>query len=382
MGNQYAYSDNLLDAFPDLEGRLASGRVVPYQVELHPAPSGRELCWLKCSHCYMQGDIDDAERVSGERLVDVIDDLSKGSPRTGERPKQLVISGFRTDPLNSASFVKIFRAAKERGFATGLHTKGLVLGEEAIRALAEESIQGDYMTFSVDAGDNSTYASVHDANGQSRLYNHVVENVRKLVESVRKRHSPLRIQATYLLTEENCGASVESFVKTFLDMGMDSLRFSVPILPTMAHQSRDSDFPSISDQALSGFKERFKGLSRRFGERLVYLRFEKRTRRTLPCYSRWLYPTVGFDGNLYPCCLTASKEFSAVRIADLKKEDFWGAYYRALPLDFTAADCQCDRKSEEVNLVLRQRMMSGSRAASSRVCKMMTESNYSSESSL
>lgn len=349
MTKLYSYGEPILERFPDLKERIKLDRVIPHQVEIHPPPKGENLCWLRCKHCYTQTDIDERERISSNRLVEIIEEISKGSSRTTEKPEKLIISGFRTDPLNSSTIDAVLETSKKGGFVTGVHTKGLVLSDALIDALTDDGLEEDYISFSVDAGNSQTYNLVHGVkNPRAKLYERVRENVSRLTERIRSSGSNLKIRVTYLLTRENCDQQVLDFIKHFNDLGVHTIRFSAPILPTMGEQRRDDDFPKISIYDLRVFEERFYGLKTE-GDNLVYLKFEHNPHRVQPCWSRWLLPTIGYDGYLYPCCLVASKEFESLRIADLKEVGFWEGYYKRASLDFSVAKCQCDRATVEIH---------------------------------
>lgn len=352
MIDVYSYGKRILEKFPDLKERLRSGTIIPHQVEIHPPPKGKDLCWLRCKHCYTQTDLGQEQRISGDKLVEIIKEISDGSPKTAEKPEKIIFSGFRTDPLNSHTLVDIIRASKDGGFVIGIHTKGLVLNEEIIATLTERNQNGDYISFSIDAGDNQTYNSIHGVrNPQARLYDCVVENVGRLMKQVRKTASNLKVRTTYWLTNENFGDQVRYFVRTFSEIGVHTIRFSLPIFPTMGSQTRQSEFPQISEGDLKSFKKIFEELSRTYGQ-LLYFPYKENPERTLPCYCRWMLPTIGFDGYLYPCCVVASKEFETIRMGDLKKEGFWETYYRSVNLNHDAANCQCDNKEMEVNRMI------------------------------
>ena len=49
--------------------------------------------------------------------------------------------------------------------------------------------------------------------------------------------------------------------------------------------------------------------------------------QTLPCYARYIYPTVGFDGWLYNCSQSSAPNFRSTALGDLNKDDFWKLYY-------------------------------------------------------
>ena len=360
MANVYAYGENVRAKFIDLPERIEDKTLIPHQVEVHPPPRGKELCWLKCKHCYTHTVLDEQQRISGHRILELVEEISEGSPKTGERPEKLIFSGFRTDPLNSDVSGDVIEASKKSGFVTGVHTKGFRMSEDFIEKLTANSNRGDYISFSVDAGNNSTYNLVHGAkNSHAKLYDRVRENVKKLMDGIQSSNSELQVRVTYLLTEENCDQQVVDFIKHFREACVHTIRFSVPILPTMGSQERRSDFPKVSVYNLKLFEDRLAKMQEDNDDDLVYLKFDGNTHRVLPCWSRWLLPTIGYDGHLYPCCLVASKEFESLRIADLTKESFWDSYYRQVDLDHGGANCQCDRKAAEihktVNAVLQQK---------------------------
>lgn len=349
MTNVYSYGESVLSKFTNLTERVESDTLIPHQIEIHPPPKGKKLCWFGCKHCYTQTDIDESERILGSRLVEIIDEVSNGSPKTGEKPEKLIISGFRTDPLNSNTIFDVLEASKRGKFVTGIHTKGLKLTDELIEGLTRDNIEGDYISFSIDAGNNLTYNKVHGVNNhQAILYDQVRKNISRLMDKVRTSNSDLKVRLTYLLTNENCDEQVVDFIKHFSDLGVHTLRFSIPILPTMGNQERNNDFPKVSVHDLKVFEERFYNLKKEDTD-FVYLKFENNPHRVQPCWSRWLLPTIGYDGYLYPCCLVASKEFESLRIADVKKVGFWDAYYKKVDLDLGLANCQCDRKAAEIH---------------------------------
>ena len=49
--------------------------------------------------------------------------------------------------------------------------------------------------------------------------------------------------------------------------------------------------------------------------------------RTIPCYARYIFPTVGFDGWLYNCSQSSAPNFRSAALGDLTKKDFWDLYY-------------------------------------------------------
>ena len=82
--------------------------------------------------------------------------------------------------------------------------------------------------------------------------------------------------------------------------------------------------------------------------------------RTLPCYARYLFPTVGFDGWLYNCSQSSSPNFRSTALGNLNIDDFWKLFYNydSQNLDnfmsvcnkkIGNSGCRCDRKEHIVN---------------------------------
>jgi MoaA/NifB/PqqE/SkfB family radical SAM enzyme len=352
----YNYGDNLLKKFPDIKQRLAEGRMIPHEVEIHPPPIGEAPCWLRCKHCFTQTKFEQEEKIPKDRLIEIIHQIGEGSPKTGEKPEKIILVGFRTDPLNSLAIEGAVQAVKDKGMALGVATKGLRISNELANLLTKRNERGDYITFSIDAGNSATYNEVHGVgHSTARLYERVLANICRLVEYRSRHQSPLKIRATYLLTDDNANSQVLQFIEDFLSIGVDTVRFSVPIVPKMGSQDRETWHYPLSEERL---QEVEKLILPRVEEdkRVIYLDFEGNTEKVMPCYHRWIAPAVGYDGYLYPCCLVSSQEFDDLRIADLKETDFWDAYYSDIRLCFANVNCQCSRPSADMNLAVKRKM--------------------------
>ena len=82
--------------------------------------------------------------------------------------------------------------------------------------------------------------------------------------------------------------------------------------------------------------------------------------RTVPCFARFTYPTVGFDGWLYHCSQSSAPNFHGMALGDLTKRGFWdlfydydsenlGQYFTQCSKKMADAGCRCDRKEHVVN---------------------------------
>ena len=82
--------------------------------------------------------------------------------------------------------------------------------------------------------------------------------------------------------------------------------------------------------------------------------------RSLPCFARFIYPTIGYDGWLYHCSQSAGTNFHSTALGNLNESSFFELYYN---YDFSdekyyfnnlcnqldKSGCRCDRKEHTVN---------------------------------
>ena len=82
--------------------------------------------------------------------------------------------------------------------------------------------------------------------------------------------------------------------------------------------------------------------------------------RTVPCFARYIFPTVGFDGWLYNWSQSSAPNFRASALGDLTKSNFWDLYYNYEIENFNKyllscskkindSGCRCDRKEHVLN---------------------------------
>ena len=92
-------------------------------------------------------------------------------------------------------------------------------------------------------------------------------------------------------------------------------------------------------------------------------------RRSFPCFARFIYPTIGFDGFLANCSQSAAPHFRDMALGNLVTVDFWDAFYDYDTADLPGFlerqhqkmmrnDCRCDRKEHTVNRIFRRTLAS------------------------
>ena len=85
-----------------------------------------------------------------------------------------------------------------------------------------------------------------------------------------------------------------------------------------------------------------------------------RKARTTPCFARFIFPTVGFDGWLYNCSESSAPNFRSTALGDLRIRDFWDLFYNYDTTNLknylgkcnekiNKSGCRCDRKEHLSN---------------------------------
>ena len=88
-------------------------------------------------------------------------------------------------------------------------------------------------------------------------------------------------------------------------------------------------------------------------------------RRTLPCFARFIYPAISYDGYLSNCSQSGAAHFKSMALGNLQETDFWDAFYDYDADTFwrfldgqhqkmAANGCRCDRKEHTLNRVFSQ----------------------------
>lgn len=359
MTARYQYGANYLGDRTTLRQRIAEKTIAPHQVEWQPGPPGQEICWLDCPYCYGRTAAVVPDRLPLDRALDVLGDLARGPEGDRSRAvRKLVFAGYATDPLYSRDCTALVTAAVAYRMVVGFNTKLLHIPPKLL-AVLPLAVPTSWVTVSVDAGSDGLYNRVHAVqNANAFLYSRVLRNIADVAAT------GIEVSASYLMNEHN-GTPEE--VCRFLDdvqrAGVRVVRFSFAQMPRGGAPDR-SLIPSPNDTRR--FMEWLPKLAARWDTptcRTLVVDDQDlfRQERTLPCVARWVYPTVGYDGWLYPCSQTGAPTFREIALGNLATDNFWDLYYTyngsALALDLArahtrmaACDCRCDRKEHIVNL--------------------------------
>ena len=337
--------------------------IIPYQVEFQPPPkSTRKICWLECTYCYGASADDSAgDRMLRDIAIKTLNEISDGGV------KKVIFAGYATDPLNSPYLEDLLEIAIDRKMIFGFNTKALKVSPRLLELLARKDIQpNSYMSLSIDAGSNEIYNTFHGVRSNPKIYDKVLNNTQKIVEACSKSGSLFDISAAYLVNNQNWMASeVAKFIEDFNGAGCNLLRFTFP-QPPRETLLAEGVIPTVNDVAfaLRKLSPIINNSSTDNCKVMIvdadseYDIFHKP--RTKPCFARWIYPTVGYDGWLYHCSQSASPNFRSMALGDLNKAGFWELFYDYNVNNFDkymtscgnkmdATGCRCDRKMHVTN---------------------------------
>jgi MoaA/NifB/PqqE/SkfB family radical SAM enzyme len=358
---RYKYSANYIPDYQEFYKRVRNKSVIPYQVEFQPPPaSTTKICWLECPYCYGLSANDNGDRLPADRGIQIMRQIAEGGV------KKVIFAGYATDPLNSPYLEDLLEIAIDHQMVFGFNTKALKVSDRLIALLSRDDIAPtSYMSISVDAGSNEVYNRIHGVTSQAPLYDRVLDNIRRVGEA-RKRHNLFDLSAAYLVNiHSHAEDEVLQFINDFKGAGCNLLRFTFPqpprgintepgVVPTK-QESRNyhaSLAPVISAQSSDACPILLVDAD------TDHEIFHKP--RTVPCFARFVYPTVGFDGWLYHCSQSSAPNFRPMALGNLNESDFWDLFYNYdadnLSSYFTACEksmsetgCRCDRKEHILN---------------------------------
>ena len=247
----------------------------------------------------------------------------------------------------------------------GFNTKALRVSDKFLSTLEKQKIEsGSYISLSIDAGSNETYNRVHAVKSSVKLYDKVLENVKKINEVNKEKHFDL--SAAYLVNIDSANVyDYEKFINDFIEAGCNLLRFTFPQQPKDI-KTKTGVVPTKDEIII--YKKKLEELKNKYTSNNCSILvidadsdndiYDKP--RTVPCYARYIYPTVGFDGWLYNCSQSSAPNFRTSALGDLNKSDFWDLFYNYENKNFknfslkcnakiNNSGCRCDRKEHIVN---------------------------------
>ncbi len=357
---KYNFSSEYIKDYKKFKSEIINKKIIPYQVEFQPPPRGKKICWLECPYCYGKSAENNQERLDKEKAKNILNEILDGGV------KKIIFAGYATDPLNCEYIDDLLDITVSKKAIFGFNTKALKISDKFFNILKNNQLQASsYISLSIDAGSNETYNNIHDVKApKAKIYNQVLENAKRLGEIKSNNHFDL--SAAYLVNIKSAKLSdYENFINDFLNAGCNVLRFSFPQPP----KDIDTEKGVIpSKEEIKNYINDIKKLQKKYqnNDSLILIAnpdienniYNKA--RTLPCFARYLFPTVGYDGWLYNCSQSSAPNFRKTALGNLNKDSFWKLFYnyenekienfvQNCSIALTESGCRCDRKEHLLN---------------------------------
>jgi len=349
---RYKFSAEYISDYKEFRNKIFNKTIVPYQVEFQPPPkSTKKICWLECPYCYGASADDSAgDRMTRDVAIKTLHDIANGGV------KKVIFAGYATDPLNSPYLEDLLEVAINKKMIFGFNTKALKVSAKLLKLLARPDIQPtSYISLSVDAGSNETYNLFHGVKNNPKIYDKVLSNTQQIVKACRAGGSLFDISAAYLVNHQNwMETEVAKFIADFRSAGCNLLRFTFP-QPPRATELPQGIIPDLSqvESAINRLTP-IVNASNSVACRVMIVDADSQhgifnKPRTKPCFARWIYPTVGYDGWLYHCSQTGSPNFRLMSLGNLATKNFWTLFYDYDADDFGKYMLECGHKMDETS---------------------------------
>lgn len=298
---------NEAQMFVDQRARLEainSGKIVPpYEVIIHPSGA----CNLGCQWCIgarildgsVSADSNDLLKSSltnPEIMEKVIRDMA-AYEKDGFRIENFSFSGITGEPLVAKkAFMRAVDILKGRegGARVGIFSNSTLIDDDLIQTL----LKIDYINISLDAGTPETFAALKYGGHPEgeKIFQHLIENVGKLVEARNESRSNLAINASVILHPDNYHEMYQVAV-LLKELGVDTLRMKQDISGgrlLSAEQLKEAATLVSRTQSLSGDGFNFVQIHPLGKPPVLDRAFER-------CRVTDLWGAVGSDGSIFPC---------------------------------------------------------------------------------
>jgi len=359
LEKKYQFKTNYVDDLQIFKNQVLEKKIIPYQVEFQAPPRGKKICWLECPYCYGLSAEDNGERLQKDRGVEILNQILDGGV------KKIIYAGYATDPLNCSYIEDLLDLTITKKAVFGFNTKALKVSDKFFEILSSKKIINDsYISLSVDAGSNETYNKIHGVKNISKIYDKVLENTKKLGDIRKSKNFDL--SAAYLVNINSAKSyDYENFINNFMKAGCNLLRFTFPQQPKGIN-TEIGVIPSETEKDY--YKKDLEKLKIKYENSECSILivdadddhniYDKP--RTIPCFARYVFPTIGFDGWLYNCSQSSAPNFRLSALGDLKINNFWDLYYNykvekfndyliSCSKNINDTGCRCDRKEHVLN---------------------------------
>ena len=356
----YNYFEELKDHLRGDTSRIFDGTLVyPRQLEIHLPGNGKIPCLFHCLHC------------QGSRLMRSLGNWEEKGLRllsklNGKVPLH-VYGGAYTEPLLNKYILDYLCLTKKTGSNFGVHTNGALLMKRQMGQKFLENIcriatsPKDYVSISLDAGCAESHSKTKGLEGNS--FDTIIAGIRALswMKGMAKWPS---IRIVYLMNSINSsGKEIEDIVKLSQDIGVNSLRFSIPY--DVYGKSFDSvrEYKRIVENELR--EEYYKRVEPYLTDaenektKIFWISPDSQDVDRMDfdqCIYSYFQITLAADGYVYRCSSTASPSFKFCRLGKITDdlESFKDMILANHNSDWKPETCfshgaRCNRLSLEIN---------------------------------
>ena len=222
---------------------------------------------------------------------------------------KIIFAGYATDPFNYEHIDGLVEKSINLNQIIGVHTKLIKISDKMLKLLTSRKNKDDYITVSLDAGDSLTYNKAHNLNPKVKIFDKVLDNITELVKLKKQKKSLIDISVNYLITNENSNLeTIERCINKLTKIGVDSIRFTFPQSPR-GQDHKENPFAPLSknkDLIISTVTKKIEDLANNnINTRLTIFDYDKQINinepRTLPCFARFIFPAISYDGYLSNC---------------------------------------------------------------------------------
>lgn len=322
----YRYWDQLVKHIEaqgkTVDDMLRGEFIWPRQFEIHLPGDHKRPCGLSCPHCAGRHFAKDLGRweITGLSLLHKLKDAIPYH----------IYGGAYTEPIINPYYLTYLATTKQYGNHFGIHTNGTMLNtlEEEfgwlteLNAIATDDV--DYLSVSLDAGFPWSWGRTKGTRNYNQ-FNNIIEGMRKACNIREKRGGGHAIRLCYLISHESDSrTNFESIVAIAKEIGVDSLRFSIPF------GCYNQDFDEIRkykygreipDNEL--YKERLKGLLSKNKDEKPYIFYTEPwftdiDRYTFErCFYGYYQVSYGADGYVYRCSTSSTPTAKQCRLGKI-----------------------------------------------------------------
>lgn len=359
--HNYNYLTILKDFLGGDFSRIFSGEMVwPRQLEIHLPADHVSPCNFSCYYC-QGGLLERPLDMDEPRVLKLLEEMGPA------KCEYYIYGGAYSEPLMNPYLYDFLAMTKRQQTSFGLHTNGSLLKELEERQgfltrTFEVMEHKDYISVSLDAGTPRSHMKTKGL--QVNWFDTIMDGIGLMTRLRDKNPHAPSVRVCYLLNAVNSSQDeIAAIVRRCQDLGVDSLRFSIP------YDQYGKDFDKVKD-----YKHKVEvPQSRIYEERLKPFVTDDDSQRPFIFYfppvnqdvERMDYPrcvysyyqiTLAADGYLYRCSSIASPSFSYGKIGPIPDsvEEFKAMILKAQDPDFSCAQCftrgaRCNRMALEIN---------------------------------